>query len=145
MEEDQGEIVIPVLAESLHVDTATASTGGVRVIKRIVTDQQMLDHHLRTENVEIKRIPMNKVVDGPQPTIQTDDLIIIPVVQEVLKIERQWVVTEEIHVSKSAKVIHVQEPIGVAHEVVTIERLDAASANPNDKNPESVAHRTEPS
>lgn len=129
MDEDQGEIVIPVLAESLHVDTASVPTGGVRVIKRTVTDQQMLDHHLRTENVEVKRIPMNQVVDGPQPTVQTDEEIIIPVVQEVLKIERQWVLTEEIHILKTAKVIHFQEPIGVDHEVVTIERLESNRGN----------------
>ncbi len=126
MEEDQGEIIIPVFAESLDVDTATVATGGVRVVKRMVTDQQVLDHHLRTENVDVKRIPMNKVVDGPLPIIQTEDLIIIPVMQEVLKIERQWVVTEEIHVSKSARVIHFQEPVDVDHEVVSIERMEGS-------------------
>jgi len=51
-------------------------------------------------DIEIRRVVKNEVVDGPQGTRVVGDTIIVPVVKEVLRVEKEWVLVEEIHVTK---------------------------------------------
>jgi len=128
MEKDSGEIVIPVLAEQIHVDTVAVQTGGVRIVKRTKSHEELIEQQLRADNVTVKRVPVNRIVDGPQPVTQTDEGdLIIPIVQEVLKIERHWVVTEELHVSRSVQTVLHQETVKVYQEEAVVERFETPS------------------
>jgi len=36
MASDESDVVVPVIAEQLHVDAEPVETGGVRVVKRVI-------------------------------------------------------------------------------------------------------------
>lgn len=130
MKDDSSEIVIPVLAEHVHVDTVPVLTGGVRIVKRLESHDELVEQQLRVQNVEVTRIPVNRIVDGPQAVVRTPEGdLIIPVVEEILKIERQWVVREEIHISRLEKLLDHRETVSVTREEVEIERY-GNSENP---------------
>jgi len=133
-EPDGDEIVIPVVAEELHVDTVSVPTGGVRIIKSVVGHEEVIEQELRRERVEVRRVPVHRVVSGPQPIIQTEDTLIVPIVQEILKIEREWVVTEEVHISRSEETQTHQQRVVLRHEEAKVERYELPVPSPDKQN-----------
>lgn len=124
MDNEKEEIIVPVIAEQLHVDAVPVLKGGVRVIKKTVGEEQLIEQELRRDHVEVKRVAVNRIVDGPQDVIRSGNTTIIPIVQEIVRVERQWVVTEEIHLVRTEKVDLYQERIVINHEEATVERFD---------------------
>ncbi len=125
MDEHQEDVVVPVFAEELHADAVPVETGGVRVTKRLETHDEVLAQELRKTHVDVKRVRTDRVVDGPQPMRREGNILIVPVVSEVLRIEKQWVVTEEIHITQTEERNTVEQRVQVNREVPEIERLDA--------------------
>ena len=79
---------------------------------------------LRPGKVEVKRVRVDRPVDGPQAVVRSGNTLVIPVVSEVLKVERIWVVTEEIYITQTEERKTVNEAVSVNREEVEIERLD---------------------
>jgi len=126
MSNDKDDIIVPVIAEQLHVDAVPVLKGGVRVVKRIVGQEHLIEQELRREHVDVKRVKVHRVVDGPQDVIRNGNTTIIPVVEEVLRIERQWVVTEEIHLTRTEDTDTFRDMVVVNREEATVERFDAS-------------------
>ncbi len=124
MDDNGNDVVVPVVAEELHADAVPVETGGVRVTKHIETHDEVLAQELRKTHVDVKRVKTNRVVDGPQPVQRTGKTLIVPVTSEVLRIEKQWVVTEEIHITEREEREAVEQKVEVKREVPVIERLD---------------------
>jgi stress response protein YsnF len=119
------DVVIPVVQEEVSVDAMPVVTGGVRVTKRVESQNQVIEQQLRTTRADVKRVKTNRVVDGPQqPAQRSGNTLIIPVVSEVLHIEKRWVVTEEIHIAQREEVENFQETVPVNYELADIERVD---------------------
>jgi stress response protein YsnF len=94
------QYVVPVINEEVHADAIPVQTGGVRVTKHVEGHDEIVEQELRRGRVEIKRVKTDRVVDGPQQVQRVGNTLVIPVVSEVLRIEKQWVVTEEIHITQ---------------------------------------------
>lgn len=124
MNEKHEDLVIPVVQEELHADAVPVQTGGVRVTKHIDGNEELLEQELRKGRVEIKRVKTERVVDGPQPVQRAGNKLVIPVVSEVLHVEKRWVVTEEIHLTQIEERETVQQKVIVNCEEAEIERVD---------------------
>lgn len=137
MSNDKDEVIVPVIAEQLHVDAVPVLKGGVRVVKRTVSQEHLVEQELRRDHIEVKRVKVHRVVDGPQQAIQSGNTTIIPVVEEVLRIERQWVVTEEIHLIRTEETNTFRDKVIANREEATVERFDASgqasSSRPDEK------------
>lgn len=120
----QPDVVVPVIAEELHPDAVPVQTGGVRVTKRVEPHDEILQQELRKGRVEVRRVKTDRVVDGPQAVQRTGNTLIVPVVSEVLHIEKRWVVTEEIHITQLEERESVEQSVTVNRERAYIERLD---------------------
>ncbi len=118
--------MVPVVREEVHADTVPVVTGGVRVTKRVENHDEIVEQELRKSNVEVKRVKTNRVVDGPQPVQRTGNTLIVPVVSEVLRVEKQWVVTEEIHITEAQERETVQNKVTLSREEAQVERVDNA-------------------
>jgi stress response protein YsnF len=129
MDDKENDVVVPVVSEELHAGAVPVVTGGVRVTKRVHTHDEVLEQELRRTHAEVKRVRTNRVVDGPQPVRREGNTLIIPVVSEVLHVEKQWVVTEEIHITQSEETERVRETVPVSREEAQVERMDK-SGNP---------------
>ena len=126
MDEKNEESVIPIIHEEVHADAVPVVTGGVRVTKSVESHEEIVEQALRKSHVEVKRVITNLVVDGPQSARRVGDTLIVPVVSEVLKIEKQWVVTEEIHITERQEQETVQNKVTLYREHARIERLDSS-------------------
>ena len=132
------EIVIPVLAEQLVVLTMEKDTGGVRAVKRVRQNEQLIDIPLLREQIAIERKSVQKMLEEPAQARQEGDVFIIPVMEEVLTVKRQFLLKEEIHIRKTQTQVHAPQRYLVRSEEVTIERLPAQDDSPISKQPPPV-------
>jgi len=130
------EVAIPVVSEEIHPGTRQVVTGGVRVVKRTVPHEEILQRELRHDRVEVKRVQVNREVDGPLAPREEEDTLVVPVMEEVLRVERVWVLKEEIHIRRITSAEMHEERVTVSRQEAEVQRLDAAG-NPVASYPEA--------
>jgi uncharacterized protein (TIGR02271 family) len=140
MNRQDNDVVVPVVNEEVHADAIPVQTGGVRVKKHVEGHDEILEQELRKDRVEIKRVKTDRVVDGPQPVQRLGNTLVVPVVSEVLHVEKRWVVTEEIHLTQIEERETVQETVTVNREEADVERLDDAGNVVSTVDPETERH-----
>jgi stress response protein YsnF len=116
--------VIPVVSEEVHADAVPVETGAVRVTKRVEGHDEIIQQEVRKGRVEVKRVAVNRPVDGPQSPRREGNTLVVPVVSEILKIEKQWIITEEIYLTQLEETQTVREKVQVNQEVAEVERVD---------------------
>jgi len=104
------------------------TTGPVRVEKTMQEREEVIDEPLVTERVDIERVVRNQPVDGPLPVREEGDTIIVPVVKQVLRIEKEWILTEEIRLTRRFEEHPAGESIPLEEEKVEV--LEAPRAWP---------------
>jgi uncharacterized protein (TIGR02271 family) len=119
-------LVVPVVVEELDVQKRTVETGTVRITKVVRERETLVDEPLLRENVAISRLPMQRVVEGPIPIREDNGTTIISVVEEVLVVEKRWMLREEIHIRKRRTETHQPQPITLRSEEVQVERVPHA-------------------
>jgi uncharacterized protein (TIGR02271 family) len=119
-------LVVPVVVEELEVQKRVVETGKVRMTKVVHERETLVDEPLVRENVAISRVPMQRVVEGPIPMREEQGTTIISVVEEVLVVEKRWMLREEIHIRKRRTETHQPQPITVRSEEVQVERVPHA-------------------
>jgi uncharacterized protein (TIGR02271 family) len=120
--------VVPVLAEELEVQKRRVETGTVRLTKVVHEREVEVDEPLWREEVEVTRVPMQRVVEGPVPVREEHGTTIISVVEEVLVVEKRWMLREEIHIRKQRSEAHQPQRITLRSEEVQVERIPHADA-----------------
>src|SRR5919199_1198919 len=122
-------LVVPVLVEELEVQKRQVETGKVRITKVVHERETVVDEPLVQEQVSITHVPMQRVVEGPLPVRQDKDTTIISVVEEVLVVEKRWMLREEIHIRTQRTETHQPQRITLRSEEVQVERVPHADAN----------------
>src|SRR5215203_3726455 len=79
---EQGALVVPVMEEQLKVGRKRVETGKVRITKVVNERRELIEEPVFGEDVEVKRVPINRVVDGPPPVRMEGDVMIIPLLEE---------------------------------------------------------------
>jgi stress response protein YsnF len=75
------------------------------------------------ERVNVDRIEINRFVDGPVPVRYEGDVMIVPVLEEVLVIEKRLMLKEELRVSKYAHEVHEPQEVTVRVEEARVEHV----------------------
>lgn len=135
--------VIPVFEEELSVAKRVVETARVQVSRVTHSHQQMVDELLRHEKVEVERVPVDRPIEAMPSIRQEGDVTIIPVVEEVLKVERRLVLKEEVHIRRIQQTERHQELVTLRRQEAFVSRTpieqpvvpdDRAQLNPD--NPE---------
>jgi len=122
---EREEIVVPVVEEEIDATTRAVKTGSVRVDKHVEKRIRRVEAPLIHENVEIRRVPVNKEVTTAPKSRRMGDTLVIPVVEEELVITKRLMLKEEIHlITHRTKDRSVQE-VELNRESAEIRRLDA--------------------
>jgi stress response protein YsnF len=82
----------------------------------------VVDQPLQTEQVEIERVAVNRMIDEPMSIRHEGDTMIIPLLEEVLVVEKRLVLREEVHIKKLKSVVHDPQEVHLREERVEIVR-----------------------
>lgn len=115
------KIVLPLHVEDVSIERREVKRD-VRVHIHATTHDQVVDEALMHEKVEIERIAINRPVDAVPPMREEGDLTIIPVVEEILIVEKRLVLKEEIHLRRVRMTTRHRETVTLRDEEVVIER-----------------------
>ena len=97
---DPQEIVVPLSEEQASIAKRRIVTGRVQVSRVTCEHEQLLEETLAREQVEVERTPIGKVVEVPPSVREEGDTIIIPIVEEILVVERRLLLKEEVRVRR---------------------------------------------
>jgi uncharacterized protein (TIGR02271 family) len=125
-ERGDGSVVVPVIAEQLEVQKRMVEAGGVRIRKTVTEREEVVDEPLMREEVQVKRVPVNKVVDGPVPVRHVGDTMIVSLLEEVLVVEKRLMVKEELHITKEQVESYRPQRVLLRTEEATVERVEDA-------------------
>ena len=117
------ETVIPVFEEELSVAKRVVETARVRVSRVTHQHQQLVDELLQHEKVEVEHIPIDREIEAMPSIRQEGDVTIIPVVEEVLKVERRLVLKEEVHIRRIKQTQRYQESVTLRRQEAQVTRL----------------------
>jgi uncharacterized protein (TIGR02271 family) len=116
---------IPVVDEEARIDKREVVTGRVRIRTRVEEADETVRGTLDEEVVEVERVPVDRIVEAAPAVRQDGDVTIIPVMEEVLVVEKRLVLKEELHVRRRRKQESVEVPVTLRRERVEVERLPA--------------------
>lgn len=117
------DAAIPLVEERLEVGKREVQTGGVRVSTRVREREEVVDLPLKREAVEVERVAVGRVVETVPEVRREGDTLIVPLVEEVLVVEKRLVLREEVRVTTRRSLAHQPQRVKLRSEEAEIERL----------------------
>ena len=115
---------VPIVEEELRVEKRQVSTGKVRVRTKTEVSDEVARATLEGESVEVTRVPVGREIETA-PAVRTEgDLTIIPVVEEIVVVEKRLVLKEEIHLRRTVTREDVAVPVQLRKQHAVIENAD---------------------
>lgn len=126
---EAGEAIsIPVIEETARIDKRMVETGRVQVQTRTETSEEVLHETLRSDAVSVTRVPIDQVIAEGEvaPVTRTENgVTIIPVLEEVLVVEKRLVLKEEVHIRQTTSGEAVEVPVTLRRQHAVVERVSA--------------------
>ena len=127
---------LPLVEEALRVGKRVVETGRVRVSVATETEERLVRETLRTERAEVERVPIGRELaegeEAPVTRQDEDGTVIVPVLEEVLVVERRLVLREEIRLRLVAAEEAVEQPVTLRRQRAEVERLPTSAADDPD-------------
>ena len=117
------EVIVPLHAEEISISKEEMETGRVQVSTVTRDHEQLVDELLTNEHVEIDRIPIGKAIDARPDVREEADSIIVPVVEEVLVLERRLILKEEVHIRRVRGTERHQERVKLRKQEAVVTRV----------------------
>ena len=120
----EGGPTLPLLEEHATIDKRTVTTGKVSVVTHTETVEERVGAVLEGEEADFVTVELDQmVVSGPAPRIRTEDgVTIIPVLEEVLVVEKRLVLKREIRIRKRSTSETVEMPVSLRKQRAKVER-----------------------
>jgi uncharacterized protein (TIGR02271 family) len=119
----EGGPTLPLLEEHATIDKRTVTTGKVRVVTHTENVEEIVRAVLKGEEAEVVTVELDQTVSGPAPLIRMEDgVTIIPVLEEVLVVEKRLVLKREIRIRKRSTLETVEIPVNLRKQRAKVER-----------------------
>ncbi|MDQ3253503.1 MAG: YsnF/AvaK domain-containing protein [Acidobacteriota bacterium] len=124
------QLVVPILEEELTVEKRRVERGGVRIVKTVIERTETIDLPLMEEQTEVERVAINRIVETAPPVRYEGDVMIVPLLEEVIVTEKRLMLREELRIRKRQFETHKPQEVIVRREEATIERFRSDDAPP---------------
>jgi len=122
--DEGGAVVVPIVAEQLEVQKRKVEAGGVRIRKTVSEREEVVDEPLMREEVQVRRVPVNRVVEGPVPVRHVGNTMIVSLLEEVLVVEKRLMLKEELHITKEQVESYRPQRVRLRTEEAVVERVE---------------------
>jgi stress response protein YsnF len=132
--ESQEPITVPVIEEEARVEKQAVDTGrGVRIHKTVAEHPFQIDERLLREDVEVTHVPVDRIValDQAPATRYEGDTLVVPIVEEVLVVERRLRIKEELRITRTRREERHAETVMLKVEQVSVEHFDESGKRPS--------------
>lgn len=129
---NEARIVLPVLAEELAISKRRVETGQVRLRTVVTERQETVDVPLEREEFEAERVEINQFVDQAPAARREGDDLIIPLLEEVLVVEKRLRLKAEVRVRLRKTSVREPQQVTLRSEEIAIDRVVPASISEAD-------------
>jgi len=117
------EVRVPLHEEELIPEKRWVDLGELRIHKVVDTREELIREAVTRDDLLVERVPINQPLDAPIDTRVEDDWLVIPIMEEVIVVQKRLMLKEEIRIRKR-QVTETQE----LHETVRSERAELEDA-----------------
>lgn len=121
LDRGDGEYRVPLVEERLSVSTREIDLGEIDVHKTVESVEETWYEPVTHEEVEFERVRVRRNVAAPEQPREEGEWLIIPVMEEVIVVQKQLVVVEEIRIRKHPVTEQQEVRETVRRERVTVE------------------------
>lgn len=133
--ERSADRTIKLHAEALTVGKRRVDRSRILVHKTVSEREQSVECDLETETADIERVPINAQINEAPGIRQQGDVTIIPLVEEVVVIERRLVLREKIRIRRRRAVQRMAQAVTLRSEAADITREPLAHPDPTEPTP----------
>src|SRR5437868_5425453 len=126
----QEDLRIPLHVEDVSVSRREIESAKVQIALVTGAREQLVDEEMTRVRVEIERVPIGQTIEVVPPISQEGDTTIIPVVEEIVVVERRLVLKEEVRIRRGSTKEQYQETIVLRQQEAVITREEADSQTP---------------
>jgi stress response protein YsnF len=126
-QDGQEPIKVPVYQEEAWVEKRIVDTGrGVRIHKTVAEHPCQIDERLLRDEVEVSHVPVDRIVplDQAPATRYEGDTLVVPILEEVLVVERRLRIKEELRITRTRREERHAETVLLKSEQVSVERFE---------------------
>ncbi len=118
-----GVMVVPVVQEEVSVSKREIERT-LRISKTVSAQDVTVDEPLKREDIEIEHVAINRYVEEALPVRYEGNTTIIPLVEEVLVVEKRLLLREELRVTRRQTTVNTPQVHTLRREDVHVERGD---------------------
>jgi stress response protein YsnF len=122
MADDASDVRIPLVEERLVTSKREVETGRVRVRTLVEENETLVRETLRHATVEVERVLIEREVDEIPPVREENGVTIIPVVREVLVVQKKLILAEEVHLRRQTQIEEHAQPVLLKTQRAVVER-----------------------
>jgi stress response protein YsnF len=126
-QENEELFKIPVVREEAWVEKRIVDSGrGVRIHKTVAEHPCRIDESLTHDDVQVNHVPVDRIVplDQAPATRYEGDTLVVPILEEVLVVERRLRIKEELHITRTRREERHVDTVMLKSEQVSVERFD---------------------
>jgi stress response protein YsnF len=127
------DLEIPIVEERVVVGVRAVPSEQLRVRRKVVTDEQIVETPIWTEQIVIEHVPIGTFVDRAPSARQEGDTLIIPCVEEVPVVEMRLRLREELRIRVVRERRMDRQSVPVRRFEIEIEREHAPNIPDNSK------------
>ncbi|HSI73071.1 MAG TPA: DUF2382 domain-containing protein [Fimbriimonas sp.] len=121
--------VIPLSRERPAFETKEGEHKVVRLEKRIEERDEVVEAVATINELEIERVLINEIVEEPPEIRHEGNTIVLPLVEEVLVVEKKLLLREEVHIRQVSREEVRHETVRLRSEYVEAHRFPGQSDN----------------
>jgi stress response protein YsnF len=126
-ERQSEDLRVPLHVEEVSVSRREIKTADLQIALVTGTRQQLIDEELTRVRVEFERVPIGRAIEVVPSISHEGDITIIPVVEEIVVVERRLVLKEEIRIRRVSTKEQHQETVVLREQEAVITREEADS------------------
>ncbi len=119
------DLVLPLVTEQATVDKTVVHTGRVRIATRVEERRQLISEALEHNDVNVERITIDRIVDVAPDVRLEGDVLIYPVVEETLVVEKRFILKEEVRISRKTRIEMIDREVTLRSVHADVERTPA--------------------
>ncbi|HEX7646309.1 MAG TPA: YsnF/AvaK domain-containing protein [Noviherbaspirillum sp.] len=126
-EVDDVQMSFPVMEERLQVGKRLVDTGrGLRIRKTVGERERVIDEPLMRDELAVEHVPVGQIVPGDAPPQMRyeGDTLVVPVLEEVLVVQKQLLLKEEVRITRHRHEVREPQRVALRSEHVEVERFE---------------------
>lgn len=118
---ERDQVRIPLHEERLIPERRLVDLGELRVHKYVDLIEDVVRQPVTRDDLVIERVPINRPLEEPVAAREEGDWLVIPIMEEVLVVRKQLMLTEEVRIRKQQVVEEQEVREGVRRERIELE------------------------